>query len=40
MPSNFVATFVDPNKVLIVIITLIVIDARARRPCAPPGNAS
>ena len=30
----FVANFVEPNKVLIVV------DARARRPCAPPGNPS
>jgi hypothetical protein len=35
-----VASFVEPDKVLIVIIILIVIDARARRPCAPPGNPS
>jgi len=32
--ANFVASFVEPDKGLIVI------DARARRPCAPTGNPS
>ena len=40
VPPIFVASFVDSNKVLVVIISLIVIDPRARRPCAPPGNPS
>ena len=36
--ANYVVSFVEPNKVLIVIIILIVIDARARRPCAAAGQ--
>jgi len=37
LSSSFVASFVESNKVLIVIIILIAIDTkgRARRPCAP-----
>jgi hypothetical protein len=34
--KSFVASVVEPGKVLIVIDTKV----RARRPCAPPGTPS